>query len=193
MPEFEPVTRNWERAYGFVNRLVKGVDITNGERSRSEDNDLGNIASILFPEPQSIYNAWYLAALVPWAEAPRPRPSKPGGKPAPPTPATVAREGVRVTNKLFETIAAAFSNADEVLSLQNTVVKQLANPNLSSELERQLGRDTLGMAIRKWGSSWRMQVLLTLLRDLVRHARDDASKGKKRTLLCHCWSYGLPF
>ncbi len=176
MNELKPVMTHWNQAYEYVDRLVQTSSL-HEDTDKPGGQDVWTVASTLLSDTQSIYHAWVLASLVPWAEAPRPPPHKRTGQISPPVPATVAKEGIRATNKLLAIITAAFNNANEVTALQRKVVSELRTSTSRSTLPISIGRDTLGMAIRKWGLSWKSQVLLSFLLDIVRSSREQESEG----------------
>ena len=108
------------------------------------------------------YVALLLAAHVPWIDAPMPEPPK-KGKALLPIPVSVAREGIKATNKICDVIHAAVRNAEEIVKLKDRLVTRKRYPHRHIEGEDPAARDVLGMAIRSWGASWRSQVLWAIL------------------------------
>ncbi|KAL9096934.1 MAG: hypothetical protein Q9165_000898 [Trypethelium subeluteriae] len=109
------------------------------------------------------YIALLLAAHVPWVDAPDPEPSKARGKVPIPVPVSVAREGIKATNKICDIISAAIRNADEIIELKDRLVERKKYPHRRAEGKDATARDVLGMAIRSWGATWRSQVLWAIL------------------------------
>ncbi len=138
------------------------------------------IASILLPDPGESYVAWLIAALTPWAAVtppPAPKPSK--GRPPPPIPVLTAREGIKASNRVATIISAAASNAEKIQSFQRQTLARLSDAQrpAAQDADEAVGRDTVGMTLRTWGASWRMQVLLALLLELVRADAHDTAAG----------------
>ncbi|KAK5132287.1 hypothetical protein LTR08_009195 [Meristemomyces frigidus] len=125
------------------------------------------IAEILVREPEERFMAWQLAAFVPYRDAPQPEPSAPGRRAPPPIAASVAREGIKATNKVSDVIVAAVRNQSEISTLIDRVHERRRRPDKVSEGEDPTARDVLGMSIRRWGASWRSQVMYSFLVDIV--------------------------
>ncbi|KAI9751627.1 MAG: CCA tRNA nucleotidyltransferase, mitochondrial [Lichina confinis] len=83
-------------------------------------------------------------------------------------PATVAREGIRIPSKTHAVISAAFTNANAIASLQRRAAEHTGAQGPASLESQLIARDELGMVMRRWGASWRSQVLLSILLDTVR-------------------------
>ncbi|KAF1955888.1 tRNA nucleotidyltransferase [Byssothecium circinans] len=94
---------------------------------------------------------WMCAAVMPWADTPQIPNSKPS---RPPYHAAylVAQEGFKAPNKICDVIASSLDHSDEIQNLVDRCPKE---------------RDTLGMAIRRWGATWRTQVLFSLIYEIV--------------------------
>lgn len=84
-----------------------------------------------------------------------------GGKKPIPGAAAAAREGLRTTNKIFDTLARSYNNMPRVRAEM-----QAANGNVWA-------RNTAGMFVRKLGHDWRNQVLCGLILDLSKTWKDD--------------------
>lgn len=172
-----PVMSNWPQAYVHLDRLIQTSRLTVEDGRTSEVHDQWTVASTLLPDSQHVYNAWLLAALVPWRDTTMLQPAKQGARPLPLVPATVAREGIRVPNRSLAVISAAFSNANAIASLQRRVAKHVGAQEPASRESQPIARDELGMAMRRWGVSWRSQVLLSILLDTVRSDAADVAQG----------------
>lgn len=129
------------------------------------------ISKILLPDKDHEYSAWILSAFTPWFDAPQPQPSKPGGK-IPPHPGVVAaREGIKATNKVCDIISLAVRNANEITSLKDAFIQLSKNPRRTIQGEDPCGRDSLGMAIRRWGPSWRSQAMFAIMLEVAKSTR----------------------
>jgi tRNA nucleotidyltransferase (CCA-adding enzyme) len=131
-------------------------------RSTSDQETLSVISSILLRNFDEKYLAWIAAALVPWADAPLSNPPKKGGKTTY-TAQLVAREGIKAPNKISDVITSSVEHSENIRALKDRCVTQLKYPHRRQEGEDATARDTLGMAIRRWGQTWRSQVLFSLL------------------------------
>ncbi|KAB8364856.1 hypothetical protein FH972_024717 [Carpinus fangiana] len=137
---FSPHTEDWHLMYDCLRDILA-------------DNDAAEDAALL-PDSEHKYLAWVLAAHIPWLDAPQPK-EQSQKRPPPPVAVVVAREGIKATNKVCDVLNASLLNLDHIIDLKNTCVKQTKPNNIL--------RGTLGMAIRKWGASWRSQVVFALL------------------------------
>jgi len=167
--DFTPDANTWKLAYGLVNTVL---------------NSTGDVREILVSDAEHAYVAWVLSAFIPWVDAPTPPAPKKGRKPDPPLAVTAAREGIKSPNKVCEILNSAVQNFADIISVKDQLLKALRNPLQESEDYDPLGRDTLGMALRKWGVSWRSQVLYTMMVEQVQSTGSDkgnlykSSQGK---------------
>jgi tRNA nucleotidyltransferase (CCA-adding enzyme) len=109
------------------------------------------------------YYAWVLAALVPWTAVEDPRPTGSNRKTAMPLQALVIQEGLKGTTKLRDLVAASCRNRQEIVETVATVC--------AGDICK-LGRDKIGMAIRRWeqqGGHWKLQVLHAMLAEAPRN------------------------
>lgn len=173
-----PNMHNWTRAYDTVHLLWKGSEPSSEHSHTETDISIPVIKSNLLRTPDELYLAWLLAALVPWAGAPPPQSPTPSNKQPSSVPSTVAREGLKVSNKVLDIIAKAFKNANEIDALRRRVVMQRSSSDPPPAINEKVGRSDLGLAIRRWGSSWRSQVLLALLLDVVHQPQHEFIEGK---------------
>lgn len=150
---YKPDTSCIKPAYDCVFELL---------RSTSDQEFLSVISSTLLRNSDEQYLAWIAAALVPWADAPLPNPPKRGGKTTH-TAQLVAREGIKAPNKISDMITSSVEHSENIRALKDRCVTQLKYPHRRQEGEDATARDTLGMAIRRWGQTWRSQVLFSLL------------------------------
>lgn len=141
----------------------------------------GAIEQNLARDKDERFLAWHLAAMVPYRDAPQPEPSEPGKKSLPPFAVTVAREGVKATNKTSDVINASIRNQAEISNFVDRVSEKKRRPDKKVEGEDSTARDVLGMAIRRWGSSWRSQVVYSLLVDIT----NDRERVECKSQSCH--------
>ncbi|CAK1358398.1 unnamed protein product [Cercospora beticola] len=123
--------------------------------------------------------AWQLSAMVPYRNAPFPEPLQPGKKAPPPIPVQVAREGVKAPNKICEVINAAVRNQSEISDVVDRLYQKKRRPDKVIEGDDPSARDVLGMAIRRWGPSWRSQVMYSLLVE-VANTQDQVEAIERR-------------
>lgn len=141
----DDLAKNWQIAAGQLGRLIQG-----------DVEEVKSLGSTLVQNPEEQYLAWVSCALIPHARTQAPPPKK--GRPIP-YATLVVREGIKAPNKVCDLITASVTNLDEI--------RQMAQRK-SQNLER----DTLGMAIRRWGPTWRGQTLFTVLYEIC----DDPDK-----------------
>lgn len=147
-----PDTQKWEQVIEQLYEITEGQD---------------SLRNILVNGDEESYIAWQLCAVIPYRDAPQPEPVKDGGKVPPPAVTQIAREGIKATNKVCDVITAAVRNQQEISQMVAKLHEQSTRPNKHVEAENAGARDVLGMAIRRWGSSWRSQVMYALLVDLA--------------------------
>ena len=167
----------WHRAYNFMSLLTRNPAHTHSNETGSESVSILMIKTILLRDHQDKEIAWLLAALVPWVAVSPVVPSKSLRKETPSLPAIVARNGIKVKNTTFEIIKAATNYGSEITKVQGEVVKQANGVGPLKDESSLVGRDSLGMAIRRWGDSWRLQVLLALLLDIYHQKASELSRG----------------
>ena len=73
-------------------------------------------------------------------------------------------EAVKATNKATKLIRNSLTNMDDIQSKVDLVARR-QSPDLR--------RSTLGMAIRSWGATWKLQVLYSLLAEVVYNASNN--------------------
>jgi tRNA nucleotidyltransferase (CCA-adding enzyme) len=113
-----------------------------------------------------------MTAVVPYRDAPLPEAPEPGRKAPPPIPTGVTREGIKATNKVCDVVTSSVRNLNEITRLVDGVDTQKRRAQKTPGSEDLTARDTLGMAVRRWGPTWRSQVMYALLVELVDH-RDN--------------------
>jgi tRNA nucleotidyltransferase (CCA-adding enzyme) len=107
----------------------------------------------LFPTRHEVYIAWVLAALAPWEGYTfpdlNPKKKAPGA-------ATAVREGLKATNKLFDTVARSYDNTG------------LVREGMRLAGQGEWARSSAGILIKTLGVDWKSQVLCSMVLDLVK-------------------------
>lgn len=140
----QPSLDGWSAAYGFLH---------------DSPSDIDSVYEVLVTSDEARYYAWVLACVAPFARLPGSISANPKKKP--PVATVAAREGIKAPTKMSDLITAAFCHREEICELKSKV---------SSDVASEVGRDTLGMAVRRWeakGTHWRLQVLFAILYDLM--------------------------
>ncbi|KAJ4379881.1 CCA tRNA nucleotidyltransferase, mitochondrial [Didymella sp. IMI 355093] len=150
----EPDTSLFQPAFRFVDSVVQG------------DSKDSVIADHLLRNADEQYLAWICATMMPWVDAPTVPHQKPLQRPYF-SAYLVAREGWKAPNKVCDVVAASLSNSEEIRSLVAQCAKGLQRPDTINPTSDATARDTLGMAVRRWGSTWRTQVLFNLTYEVV--------------------------
>lgn len=147
---------NWAVAYQCLARI-----------KQSEDPHHNLVSTMTIHDAEEAYTSWIISAMVPYADAPETKPAKAGSKAPPPVAAQVVREAIKATNKIFDVVTASVKNMEEIKSLKDKFVIQQKQPHKKQEGDDATARDTIGMAIRKWGQTWRSQALFALLHEVL--------------------------
>lgn len=129
------------------------------------------LASQLARDAEERYFAWQLAAMVPYRDAPQPQ-APPGKKALPPVAVSVAKEGFKATNRVADVIGASVKHQEEISTFVDKLYEKKRRPDKMVEGEDVTARDVLGMAVRRWGGSWRSQVLYSLLVEIAENLGD---------------------
>lgn len=146
----EPETAYFKPAYELIEAVV------------TKSGDLpAVIPTTLLKNEEDEYLAWICATVMPWVDAPKVPHPKPAQRPFF-AAYLVAREGFKAPNKICDVIASSLSNSEEIRNLVAQCDKSLRRPITINPANDATARDTLGMAIRRWGSTWRTQVLFNL-------------------------------
>ena len=168
--EYEPDLEALGMAYNALSMLVYPSDGSKSVRT---------ISRLVLTNPEEEYIMWILCAMVPWADAPIREASIKGGKQPPPSAVSVAREGFKATNKVCDVLGSSIHNFAEIISVKSTFIRQTANPQRKAVNDEDMTtRECLGMAIRRWGSSWRSQIAFALAYDMVHNSSDIESIEK---------------
>jgi tRNA nucleotidyltransferase/poly(A) polymerase len=151
-----PELEYFSSAYRFVNEALQETSTAIPE----------SIKGTLTRTPEEKYLAWICAAVMPWADAPTVPHEK---KSRPPYYAAylVAREGFKAPNKVSDVVATSLQNGERIRELVDKCATQLRQSTAKTAREDATAPDTLGMAIRRWGPTWRTQVLFSLIYEVV--------------------------
>jgi tRNA nucleotidyltransferase (CCA-adding enzyme) len=150
----EPDTGYFKPAYDFVESVLKSGDVPTV------------IPETLCRNEDDKYMAWVCATMMPWADAPTIPHQKPLQRPHF-VAYLVAREGFKAPNKVCDVVTSSLSNGEEIRNLVAQCAKGLRRPDSVNSTSDATARDTLGMAIRRWGSTWRTQVFFNLVYEIV--------------------------
>ncbi|KAL8726395.1 MAG: hypothetical protein Q9166_006746 [cf. Caloplaca sp. 2 TL-2023] len=164
---------HWSRAY---NQLQAFVTASPKEKN---SNDVRIIKSILLSHPEDIYHMWLVSAFVPWARVSPAAPKKPKAKSAPTPAATTAREGIKADNNSVKLIENAAAHLADIVQVKDAAIDE--GPSTTSPLKRKqeiISREAQGMAIRRWGPSWRCSVMFAVLTQVT-----EVSPREQRELL----------
>jgi tRNA nucleotidyltransferase (CCA-adding enzyme) len=135
-----------------------------------------DLPELLVRDADERYIAWILTAIVPYRDAPQPEAQEVNKKAPPPVPTGVAREGIKATNKICDVITSSVRNLNEITKFVDGINVQKRRAQKVPEQEDLTARDTLGMAVRRWGPTWRSQVMYALQVELVE--QPDNTDGK---------------
>ncbi|KAI7786267.1 poly A polymerase head domain-containing protein [Diaporthe eres] len=150
----QPSLEGWSAAYEFLHDSPSNID---------------SVYDVLVTSDEARYYAWVLACVAPFARLPASTSANP--KKQPPVATVAAREGIKAPTKLSDLITAAVCHREQICELKSQVCSGDAS---------EIGRDTLGMAVRGWeakGTHWRLQVLFAILYDLVVQATASTGPG----------------
>lgn len=148
-PTFKPDTSNWRCVYEAMGGLL-----TNGGSDTI-------IREIALKSKDDKFMGWIAASIIPWADAPDAAPTKPGRLPLPMT-TTVASASLKAPNQVMTFLTSCNQNMREI---KDFVARQ------------ENSRESLGMAIRKWGATWKLQVLFALLHEIYEIPKDLTSES----------------
>ncbi|KAF2723907.1 poly A polymerase C-terminal region-like protein [Polychaeton citri CBS 116435] len=174
---FVPEEANWQHMVDQLARITA---------------EAGTFYNLLIKSNDDEYVAWLLTALAPYHDAPLPEPSAPGKKAPSPIAVQVAREGIKAPTKICNIVASALQNRSEILEFVDRLNQQLKNRNKKSEGEDFTARDVLGMTVRRWGSTWREQVIFALMSEIADTPEQvEGTLDKYRTFMTHLQSLGI--
>jgi tRNA nucleotidyltransferase (CCA-adding enzyme) len=156
-----PSTEHWSDGYSFLD------EFTRSDSNRAGNSPQDTLRRNLLRDPTEIYLAWLLVSLLPWGPLNTASNPHSGSKKRISPAAQVAKEGIKATTKITEVISLSFQNAEEISNLCRAASKKAPRSRSSTEASSASDRTTKGLIIRRWGSSWRSQVMLSLLLDIA--------------------------
>ena len=148
-------TTNWHRAYNQLWDMIKA-----GSEGSSLPNHFKIIQSTLLRSTDDKYHAWILTCFIPWAREPPKFPRKSSKRPMN-AASLAAREGIKAENKIYRLVDDAVSHLQDVIEKKDAVSHE--NQTISLPIQREMQ----GLAIRRWGSSWRSSVVYSLLTEVA--------------------------
>ncbi|KAI9725222.1 MAG: CCA tRNA nucleotidyltransferase, mitochondrial [Chrysothrix sp. TS-e1954] len=154
---YEPEVDSWHVTYGFADKLINGTHT--------------QLKELLLTNSDDTYAAWLLSTIVPYIDAPIVD-GEAKGKRQLPLATEVIKEGIKASNrppvKAWDLITASVFNYQSIRDVKDRLLRhQRLAKNLTSADDDPSARDTLGMAIRSWGSSWRLQVIFALFTEVT--------------------------
>jgi tRNA nucleotidyltransferase (CCA-adding enzyme) len=154
---YTPDTDNWAATYTAVGKIISS-------KADPQSDQLSFVHSILILNDEEKFMSWIMAAMIPWADAPEPEPLKTGKIPLPMV-TSMAIAALKAPNKVTDLLTPCVRNLKEIRELKDKGEKS---------------REVLGMAIRRWGASWRQQVMFALLYEIF--TSPSSEKGKYSNL-----------
>ena len=169
---YRPDVEGWKTVIDFLEELPEygsSLSLAGGDEP---------LTHILVRDKEESFLAWQLAALVTYRDAPQLEPSEAGRRVPPPIAASVAREGIKSTNKVCDVVVAALRNQTEISSMVDRLRdwQRQQHKHTTGQAEHPASREKIGMAIRKWGAPWRSQLMYSMLVDVANDP--DATDGK---------------
>ncbi|KAE9978112.1 hypothetical protein EG327_007520 [Venturia inaequalis] len=150
-PTYKPDTTNWH----FVYQSLKGI--------LAKDGNDATIRDIILRSKDDQFMGWLVASMVPWSDSPDAAPTKPGRTPLPMT-TTVALTSLKAPNQLTTLLTSCNQNLGEIKDLVS---------------RQEDSRESLGMAIRKWGATWKLQTLFALLYEIYEAPKNSTEIMKQ--------------
>jgi tRNA nucleotidyltransferase/poly(A) polymerase len=144
---YEADTKNWAEAYNTWDALLS-----------SSSGQEAELVNTLITGKDERFISWFLASTIPWADAPEPEALK-NGKLPPPLATQMATAAFKSPNQINNVLTPSVAHLTEIRELKD---------------RQETARDVLGMAIRRWGATWRSQVVFALLYEIY----TDSSKKK---------------
>jgi tRNA nucleotidyltransferase (CCA-adding enzyme) len=153
---YEPDTAYFATAYTFVESLIQ----------KTSQDVPAVIPETLLRNSEERYLAWICTTLMPWVDSPTVPNPKPLQRPFY-AAYLVAREGIKAPNKICDVIAASLKDGDEIRQFVEQCYSSSKRRTAANSEIAATTRDGCGMAIRRWGPTWRSQVLFSMLNELV--------------------------
>jgi tRNA nucleotidyltransferase (CCA-adding enzyme) len=150
---YTPDTDNWSATYTALGKIISS-------NTDSQSDPVEFVRSTLIQNDEEKFLSWIMVAMVPWADAPEPEPLKTGKVP-PPMVTSMAIAALKAPNKVTDLLTPCVRNLKEIRELKDRGEKS---------------REVLGMAIRRWGASWKQQVLFALLYEIFTSPSSEIGK-----------------
>ncbi|KAF2458994.1 hypothetical protein BDY21DRAFT_339476 [Lineolata rhizophorae] len=188
-PMYTPEVTLWRPAYQTLANLLSAP---------ADSSDSTSVLhATLVRNSEDAYNAWNITAAIPYADAPAREPERLGKRPPPPHATDAFREGIKATNKLCELVTACVQNRKDIATSVHECVEQLEKP--SGKFKNSVGEDddprarhVLGMKVRKWGATWRLQTLFAALYEVASEPeREQAILAIYAKFLSHMTSLNI--
>ena len=161
--ESKPVDlAGWRSAYEAVAELIE-----------SDDNKLlRDLRECLIASKEEQQIGWIITGLVPYSLIVYKDKYQPNKKDPKTLPALVSREGLKVDNKIRDTIDAAFSRVHEIIKLKDALQSEsLQSSSVSdgSHKKRQapISREEVGILFNDWGVSWKASITAAMVSELM--------------------------
>ena len=178
---YRPDIENWRQLVDTVKSVQSDQRPLRGkfpfEKSQCSGFLLMRHSGILLRDVEDEYMAWLLVCMVPYRDAPQAQPSEPGRKMPPPEASNIAREGIKAMNKVCDVVTLSIRNRKEIAGLVSKLGEQRRRPHQAMKGEDPAARDTLGMAVRRWGPTWRAQAVFALLADIADEPQSTAGES----------------
>jgi hypothetical protein len=168
-PKSHVDTSDWKIAYVQLARIME-LQFEEPKPPNFDAFNDENIKFVLIPNsdsPRERYLAWLLCALTPWAKQENPNKGKANAKKPLPMASLVAREGLKVDNKGIEVVTAAATYFGEVTASKDAFLEDLQLNSSGKRKKPALSRETLGMALRRWGPHWRLVTVYAILVEIM--------------------------
>lgn len=150
--DFSPDISSWRPSFDAVHELLQRTS---------------PFSSIVLANEEDRFLAWVLSCFIPFTDAPEPQKPSKGGKAPAPIAATVAREGIKAPNRVSDIVLSAVQNIDNIISVKDSFISGGRLRRKDAETGS-VGRDVLGKAVRRWGTTWRAQAVYAYLVELDR-------------------------
>lgn len=168
--DVEAPTTSWSRAYDALDRIFTLDRECSLVPETDEVQHIKHITKILVQNDDEKFYAWVMAAFVPWVTVPA---RKPGLKKEKPPiigrAAEVARDNLRMENKIVNVLKDATELFKEVSALKSSVILNDI-PGTAAEV-----RQHVGLQVRSWKKDWRLIVLMAVLQEIAAGA--ESRKG----------------
>lgn len=165
-------TSSWHKAYNGLKVLIAGSQ----NKSNQENQQVRRLMSLLVRNADEAYYSWLLAAFVPWSTIPPPVTKS--GKDLLPVAVVVAKHAIKADNKISKILSGSVRNREDIVRTKDELLGGKAvSPGVETSGRNNSLRRDLGLALRRWGPQWRLQVVFAMLWETVYNA-DDQAQGR---------------